>query len=158
MNFGLKTFGFCASLSFGMCIGCEHLRYQAVCSLSLVCVCYPQTLSRSKIKAHWAGFNFAGGRANENLRQGSKFMWQFILEPIINFAKVIMISHHTEKKKNAVTSNQVPYEAGLWNVNSFTRSKTLELNFTPKKARKSRQSWYVGQTKLKTSSQASKLR
>ena len=30
----------------------------------------------------------------------------------------------------------------LRNVNSFTRSKILELNFTPRKARKSRLFWY----------------
>ena len=36
----------------------------------------------------------------------------------------------------------------LRNVNSFTRSKTLELNFTPRKARKSRQFWDPSETKL----------
>ena len=34
------------------------------------------------------------------------------------------------------------------NVNSFTRSKTLELNFTPIKASKSRQFWDLSKTKL----------
>ena len=38
--------------------------------------------------------------------------------------------------------------AELRNVNSFTRSKTLELNFTPRKARKSRQFWDLSETKL----------
>ena len=38
--------------------------------------------------------------------------------------------------------------AELQNVNSFTRSKTLELNFTPRKARKSRQFWDLSETKL----------
>ena len=37
--------------------------------------------------------------------------------------------------------------AELRNVNSFTRSKTLELNFTPRKARKSRQFWHLSQIK-----------
>ena len=36
----------------------------------------------------------------------------------------------------------------LRNVNSFTRSKTLELNFTPIKASKSRQFWDLSKTKL----------
>ena len=36
----------------------------------------------------------------------------------------------------------------LRNVNSFTRSKNLKLNFTPRKARKSRQFWYLSRTKL----------
>ena len=36
----------------------------------------------------------------------------------------------------------------LRNVNSFTRSKTLELNFTPRKARKSQQFWDLSETKL----------
>ena len=36
----------------------------------------------------------------------------------------------------------------LRNVNSFTRNKTLELNFTPRKARKSRQFWDLSETKL----------
>ena len=39
-------------------------------------------------------------------------------------------------------------DAELRNVNSFTRSKTLELNFTPRKARKSRQFWDLSETKL----------
>ena len=38
--------------------------------------------------------------------------------------------------------------AELRNVNSFTRSKTPELNFTPRKARKSRQFWDLSETKL----------
>ena len=38
--------------------------------------------------------------------------------------------------------------AELRNVNSFTQSKNLKLNFTPRKARKSRQFWYLSQTKL----------
>ena len=43
---------------------------------------------------------------------------------------------------------QHSHSAQLRNVNSFTRSKTLELNFTPRKARKSRQFWDVSETKL----------
>ena len=37
--------------------------------------------------------------------------------------------------------------AELQNVNSFTRSKILELNFTPRKARKKRQFWHLSQIK-----------
>ena len=36
----------------------------------------------------------------------------------------------------------------LRNVNSLTRSKTLEQNFTPRKARRSRQFWDLSETKL----------
>ena len=36
----------------------------------------------------------------------------------------------------------------LRNVNSFTRSKILELNFIPRKVRKSRQFWDLSETKL----------
>ena len=36
----------------------------------------------------------------------------------------------------------------LQNVNSFTRSKTLKLNFAPRKAHKSQQFWDLRETKL----------
>ena len=36
----------------------------------------------------------------------------------------------------------------LWNVNSFTRSKTFKPNFTRRKARKSRQFWHLNWRKL----------
>ena len=38
--------------------------------------------------------------------------------------------------------------AELRNVNSFTQSKNLKINFTPRKARKSQQFWYLSRTKL----------
>ena len=43
---------------------------------------------------------------------------------------------------------EVEVTSELRNVNSLTRSKNLKLNFTPRKARKSRQFWYLSQTKL----------
>ena len=39
-------------------------------------------------------------------------------------------------------------QAELRNVNSFTRCKTAELDFTPRKARKLRQFWDLSETKL----------
>ena len=39
-------------------------------------------------------------------------------------------------------------KAELRNVNSFTQSKTLELKYTPRKARKSRQFWDLSEIKL----------
>ena len=41
-------------------------------------------------------------------------------------------------------------QAELRNVNSFTRCKTAELNFTPRKARKSRQFWDLCGPRVKT--------
>ena len=46
------------------------------------------------------------------------------------------------------TSSLFHLQAELRNVNSFTRCKTLELNFTLRNARKLRQFWDLSETKL----------
>ena len=47
-----------------------------------------------------------------------------------------LISNHPQKGRKSTMSTIVKRWSELRNVNSFTRSKILELNFTPRKARK----------------------
>ena len=72
------------------------------------------------------------------------------LEETIDFWKWLQFVHPKEyatTKRFKIWCNFSP-QSELGNVNSFTQSKNLKLNFTPRKARKSRQFWYLSRTKL----------